>query len=85
MEYQHATNLAWAILLTPSGNDVVLQLQDDGRGFQLDQVTLASHGLLGMRFRVEAEQGRLRVHSAPGQGCTLSAWLPLEPGPTPAV
>jgi signal transduction histidine kinase len=74
-----------SVSLRVEEGQVLLQLQDDGRGFQLDQVALASHGLLGMRFRVEAEQGRLRVHSAPGQGCTLSAWLPLEPGPTPAV
>ncbi len=37
----------------------------------------ASHGLAGMRHRVEATGGRLVIDSAPGQGTRVSATLPV--------
>ena len=40
-------------------------------------VQVSSHGLAGMRHRVEAAGGRLSVHSSPGKGTLLSAVLPL--------
>lgn len=55
----------------------MVSVEDDGLGFDPDQRTLGSHGLLGMRFRVEAERGQLRLRSAPGQGTEVRAWLPL--------
>jgi signal transduction histidine kinase len=35
-------------------------------------------GLVGLRNRVEALDGTLAVHSAPGEGTTIRAYLPCE-------
>ena len=35
-----------------------------------------AHGLTGMRYRVEAEGGRLRIDAGPGRGTVIEAWLP---------
>ena len=37
---------------------------------------VGSHGLRGMRFRVESENGRLDIASRAGQGTELKASLP---------
>jgi signal transduction histidine kinase len=36
------------------------------------------HGLLGMRYRVEAEGGRMRLETAPGKGVLIEAQLPAQ-------
>ena len=56
-----------------------LTVRDDGLGFDADAPTRSAYGLLGMRFRVEAEGGVMRLQSQPGQGTQISAWLPLLP------
>ncbi len=55
-----------------------LSVQDDGVGFDPGAASRGNHGLVGMRFRVEAERGQLSVRSAPGQGTTLTARLPEQ-------
>jgi signal transduction histidine kinase len=53
-----------------------VRVGDDGAGFDTQALTRGSHGLRGMRFRVEAECGQLSLRSAPGQGTTIVARLP---------
>jgi signal transduction histidine kinase len=54
-------------------------VRDDGRGF--DPATAnGGFGLTGMRERVELAGGELRIDSTPGEGTTVSATIPLEPG-----
>ena len=55
----------------------LVQVHDNGRGFVTAQRT-HGHGLAGMRFRVASIGGELTVESAPGQGTTISARLPLH-------
>lgn len=55
---------------------VELVVRDDGMGFDTGLPRSAAYGLVGMRFRVEAEQGRLSLASAPGQGTRISVQLP---------
>ncbi|MEO7246076.1 MAG: ATP-binding protein, partial [Rubrivivax sp.] len=62
----------------------VVQVSDDGVGFDTERAPRGSHGLLGMRFRVQAEQGMLELRSAPGAGTTLTARLPQR-GPEPVA
>jgi signal transduction histidine kinase len=57
---------------------VAVQVHDNGTGFDPASVRVSSHGLAGMRHRVEAAGGRLSVHSSPGNGTLLSAVLPLH-------
>jgi signal transduction histidine kinase len=67
------------VLLQNMGSHVVLQVNDDGNGFNPQEVGASSHGLDGMRHRVEAEGGRLHVDSALGQGTRITATLPSLP------
>ncbi len=63
---------------------VAVQVRDDGVGFDPGSVRTTSHGLAGMRHRVEAAGGRLTLTSRPGNGTLLSAVLPL-PRNTPEL
>lgn len=56
---------------------VAVQIRDDGKGFDMANIQRSSHGLVGMRQRVEAAGGRLTVTSQPGKGTLVSAILPL--------
>ncbi|PJI96372.1 signal transduction histidine kinase [Acidovorax sp. 69] len=60
---------------------VSVQVRDDGVGFDPATVRPTSHGLAGMRHRVEAAGGRLSLTSRPGNGTLLSAVLPLQRAP----
>ncbi len=55
---------------------VTVEVKDDGAGFDTREIKTSSHGLTGMRHRVEAAGGRLTVASVPGQGTHISAVLP---------
>lgn len=56
-----------------------IDVRDNGKGFTPADVNPGSHGLTGMRHRVEAAGGRLSVVSAQGGGTKISAVLP-KPG-----
>jgi signal transduction histidine kinase len=73
-----------SIVMKNYGNHVVVEVSDNGKGFDAQAPRVASHGLAGMRHRVETAKGRLTVSSAPGQGTRLSASLPSS-GATPAA
>ncbi len=55
---------------------ITVEVKDNGKGFKLGNVSPSSHGLAGMRHRVEAAGGRLTVASAEGQGSLISAVIP---------
>ena len=67
------------IALAPQGGHAAVSVTDDGVGFQTIGAKVGSYGLLGMRYRIEGDGGRLQVRSAPGEGTCLSATLPLTP------
>ncbi|MGB3634883.1 MAG: sensor histidine kinase [Rubrobacteraceae bacterium] len=59
---------------------VVLDIQDDGKGFASNTTANDSEGGFGlqaMRERVESLGGQLLIESAPGEGTTLVVQLPL--------
>lgn len=64
------------LTLGPVGAEAHVRVSDDGRGFDPAAVRAGAHGLTGMRYRVEAEGGRLRIDAAPGRGTCIEAWLP---------
>ena len=74
---KHAqANQVWIGLGELNGR-VEASVRDDGTGFDTTLPPASAYGLLGMRYRAEAEQGRLAVVSAPGQGTTVSLSLPI--------
>lgn len=66
---------AW-ITLAPVGGEVLVAVRDDGLGFDPQALSGSAHGLTGMRFRVEAEKGRMVLRSAPGAGTSIEVRLP---------
>lgn len=55
---------------------VTVEVRDNGKGFNVGNVGPGSHGLSGMRHRVEAAGGRLTVTSTEGTGTQITAVLP---------
>lgn len=78
---EHAGATTAALTLSYLGDQVVLDVADDGRGFDPAVPTPAAgergHGLPAMRARVRQLGGTLTVESAPGEGTVLSAAVPL--------
>ena len=57
-------------------NHVEVDIIDDGKGFDVRDTRPSTHGLAGMKHRVEAAGGRLNLVSGPGRGTRVSAVLP---------
>jgi signal transduction histidine kinase len=55
---------------------IKVTITDDGRGF--DPARSRGMGMLGMEERVRRLGGRIAFQSAPGQGTTITAELPIE-------
>ncbi|MER5973036.1 sensor histidine kinase [Streptomyces sp. NPDC002055] len=80
---EHAAAGSATLTLTLLDDEVVLDVSDDGQGF--DPAALPDlpgsgrgHGLPAVRARLRALGGTLTVESAPGEGTVLSAAVPLE-------
>jgi signal transduction histidine kinase len=75
---RHARAQHLTVTLARRADHVELRVADDGLGFDLQAPRTGRHvGLWSMRERVEQLGGRFEVHSAPGQGTALRAWVPL--------
>lgn len=78
---RHARARNAEVTLVCEGRQVMLQVRDDGRGGAM----LPGTGLSGMRERLEALGGSLRIDSTPGSGTVLVASAPLPPAAIPAA
>ncbi len=78
---RHARASEVRILLDRTETEALLEVIDDGDGFDPDLPT-AGFGLTGMRARIETEGGRLQLDSRRGAGTALRAVLPSTPGAT---
>ena len=65
----------WISLAEVDGQ-VRVEVRDDGVGFDSAVPQASAFGLLGMRFRVEAEGGTLAVEAVPGRGARVTVTLP---------
>lgn len=54
----------------------MVELRDDGRGFDPVQVMAGHYGLPGLRERLQQLGGELSIQSAPGVGTCLRMSLP---------
>lgn len=78
---RHAGASRVAVTLSYLGDVVLLDIRDDGTGFEPDLAAAdpglgAGFGLLGMSQRVEGVGGVLTVESAPGEGTAVGASVP---------
>lgn len=71
---------AWVSVNNHSG-ELVIELRDDGRGFDPEEIPSGHYGLLGMQERARTACGTLEITSAPGKGTTLRLHLPLGAEP----
>jgi PAS domain S-box-containing protein len=79
--YAHATHVA--IDFYQDGEMLVLNVTDDGRGFDVDAMRHRakagkSLGVLGMQERASLLGGQLAIESQPGQGCKITLRCPLR-------
>lgn len=78
---EHAAARRIALTLTYQPDEVVLDVRDDGRGFEPARVEASSgrgRGLAGIRDRAAALGGHAEVESAPGDGTTVTVRFPME-------
>ena len=73
---KHAKASQLWLAMSAHDAQVTVSVRDNGIGFERSRQARTAHGLVGMRFRVEAEQGRLRLVSAPDQGTLIEVTLP---------
>src|SRR4249919_67602 len=74
---KHAEATKVSILLVRKAATATVVIEDDGRGFDPEDVRAEGIGLAGMRERVELHDGRLTVESSPTSGTTLVAEVSL--------
>lgn len=70
------------IRVSDEPEQVVIEVADNGLGFDTGKIGAGSHGLAGMRHRVEAAGGKLMIHSGIGKGTRVRASLPKSLAPT---
>ncbi|MEM0963521.1 MAG: two-component regulator propeller domain-containing protein [Bacteroidota bacterium] len=80
---KHAEATSVRVALRRQLRGVEVTVEDDGVGFEpptqlLDLARAGRFGVVGASERAEVLDGTLRVESAPGQGTTVRAWLPLS-------
>ena len=73
------------VSLRDYSNHVEVEVRDDGKGFDVTAMPPSTHGLAGMRHRVEAAGGRLSIRSLPGEGTRIVAMLPKAPAAAAAL
>lgn len=67
---------AW-VNIKDTGGKLIVELRDDGCGFDPKKIPPGHYGLLGIRERARLANGTLEISSAPGEGTLLKLYLPL--------
>ena len=78
---KHAGAQQVVVTLTYLDDELLLDIRDDGDGFDVDAVRRSAHsgfGLTGMAERAQLLSGTVVVESDPGAGCVVSVSIPTE-------
>ena len=80
---RHARATRISVLLETTGPDLILQVTDNGRGFDVNALRnsparTATLGLLGMGERVQAVGGTITIESVPELGTEICARFPID-------
>lgn len=80
---KHAQADMIAVRMSMRSDVVVIEIQDNGRGFDVQAVQegyedLGSLGMINMRERAQLIEGTLHIDSAPGKGTRVSVLVPLQ-------
>jgi signal transduction histidine kinase len=75
---RHAEAASIWVRVSASGGVVILEVEDDGHGFESSSDAPAGHvGLRGLAGLVADAGGTMRVRSSPGRGTTVRVEVPL--------
>jgi len=81
---KHARARTVSLSLLRDGDTLILELKDDGAGFDPLTVTpYAGHGMRNMEERARLLKGEWRVESAPGAGARIQVRVPFNPAEPP--
>ncbi len=75
-KYAAATEVS--VELKQTDTEVLLDIKDNGGGFDTATLQPGQHGLAGMRFRVESLSGKMTLHSGPGSGVHIAVRVPWQ-------
>lgn len=82
---KHAKASKVTIDLWATADRVLLEISDDGQGFEIDKTNkTVGHGLANMQTRVQNVGGDVDITSASGEGTSILAWVPRIPVETTA-
>jgi signal transduction histidine kinase len=77
VKHAHATSAT--LRLTATGEQLLLEIIDDGVGFETGSDFPGHIGLVSMRERASSIGGTFTIESTPGSGATVRLRLPLAP------
>lgn len=76
---RHAEANHVSVTLKTQGRYLLLAIEDDGVGFEIEKIDRTQHfGLLGLEERVTLLGGEVSIHSRPHQGTRIEVRLPQE-------
>ena len=76
---KHARATHVEVTVWKTSTRVLLEVSDNGRGFDPEKVTLTlGHGLSNMQTRARNVGGEVELSSEPGQGTSILAWVPYQ-------
>jgi two-component system sensor histidine kinase DevS len=83
---KHAKARNVEVTVWTTAERALLEVHDDGRGFEIDKVRLTiGHGLSNMETRAINAGGEVDISSEPDQGTTVLAWVPIPEPEFPEV
>ena len=83
---KHAKAHKVEVTVWTTAERVLLEVHDDGRGFDAEKVKLSiGHGLSNMETRAINAGGEVDISSEPGEGVTVLAWVPIPEPEFPGV
>jgi signal transduction histidine kinase len=75
---RHAAASTATVHLAYGDTDLVIEVDDDGRGVPASPRRDGAKGIVGMRERATSLGGQLVTGPSPGHGFRVRAWLPLQ-------
>jgi signal transduction histidine kinase len=78
VKYSRAQEVS--VHLAGDQGSLILNISDDGVGFEVEKVWGKGLGLISISERLDAIGGTVRIHSSPGAGTRLDVTIPLRAG-----
>ena len=75
LRHSHAKHLE--VYLRQKDSNVIFKIEDDGIGFNVEDIHPGSYGINNMKERVQGLGGQVKIVSFPNQGTTIEIKIPL--------